>query len=368
MTIQALFNLALKAFLLLSPIFLFRDYQTSFARGMFFVFGSFALFGISLALEHKRRFSNYWLALFLLWALIRVFVGGDFGNTANEWFNFWLSSAEFIYVFAGVLLFYTVYCHAESPKNYLTPILIVCGMNFVLVIAQLSGHDFLWKHAPSVCGFFGISSQLGQYSALSIPVLFFINPYLAIIPLTTLFAAKSISAILAVFVGAILFSWHKRLKWLTYIIVVLMLMLGIANYKYIAAKWQCRPVMWKKTLKAIMKKPYLGHGYRSFTEVVVQPNAVAVVGGNEYSRPHNDSLHTIQEMGFPAMIFIGGFFLSLWRKFKAKQDKDKLTYFLATSILITLVNGCGQTEIRYASIAGIFIILLAFLHIKLEEV
>lgn len=371
MSRQALFNLALKTFLFLSPIFFFRTYQLSFAQGMFFVFASFVLFGISLVLEPKRKFSNHWVALFLLWAFIRMFVGGNFGDVTQEWFNFWLSSAGFIYVFVGALLFYTIYCHAEDPKDYLKPILIVSIMNFILIIAQMTRHDFMWRHTPSLGGFIGISSQLGQYSAMSIPVLAFINPWLVIIPLFTLFATKSISPIVALCIGAIFVDWKveikRRIRILIWSFLGLTLCLGACNYKYVFQRWQCRPVMWEKTLRVALKRPYLGHGYRSFHDKVIGVKTIYSVGGLEYSRPHNDSLHTVQEMGFPAMIIIGGFFVGLWKKFKAKVNKDKLTYFLATSILIVIVNGCGQTLIRYASMAGTFIILLAFLHIKLED-
>ena len=51
---------------------------------------------------------------------------------------------------------------------------------------------------------------------------------------------------------------------------------------------------------------------------------------------------------------------------KAKKSKDRLTYLLATAVLIALVNCCGQTLIRYASISGTFIVLVALLSIKLE--
>lgn len=309
-------------------------------------------------LEPKRKFNNPWLALFLLWALIRVFITEGVGDFVGQWFNFWLSSAGFIYVFAGILLFYTVYCHAEDPSNYLTPILIVCVMNFILVIAQMLGHDFVWKHAPSICGFFAISSQLGQYSAMSLPVLAFISPWLAIIPIVTLYLSNSISSIVALSVGVIFWSWQKRIKW-ALLLLIIPLLIGCFNYRFIVSKLQHRLVTWEKILKVSLKKPYVGYGYRSFDEVIVQ---------KQYNRPHNDPIHTIQEMGFPAMIFIGGFFVGLWKKFKTKQDKDKLTYLLATSVLISVANMCGQSLIRYASIAGTFIIMLAFLSIKIKEV
>jgi len=367
---QRLFNLALKAFLFLSPIFFFRMYQLSLARGMFFLFGSFALFGISLLNEPKRKLSNAWLALILLAGLLRVFVGNTFTNASAEWFNFWLSSAGFIYLFAGILLFHTVYCHAENIKQYLTPILAVCILNLVLVIAQLTGHDFMWTNAPSFCGFMSISSQLGQYSALSVPLAFSISPYLAVIPLVTLFLSKSVSAILAVFIGAGFWIWKKVYTWkeawikIGTLLIILLALVGF-NHKYITQKWQCRPVMWEKTTRAILQRPYLGHGYRSFTEVVVQPGAKSSLGAVEFSRCHNDPLHTAQELGVPIVLFIAGFLISLGKKFKAAK-KDALTYLLAASVLIALVNCCGQTLIRYAEISGTFIVLLALLSIKLE--
>ncbi len=364
MTKQALFNLALKVFLFLSPIFFFWEYKSSYVQGMFFVFGSFALFGMSLGLEVRRKFSNPWLSMFLLGALIRVFVGGNF-NSESEWFNFWMSSAGFIYILAGVLLFYTVYSHAEDSKNYLTPILAVCSVNLILVVAQLLGHDFMWSNNLSIGGFMGISSQLGQYSAMSIPVLAFISPWLVVIPLFTLYASGSISSIVALSAGIAFWGWQRKKKLMLFLIIPILF--GCFNYKLIVQKWRCRPIMWEKTLRVILKRPYLGHGYRSFTKAVVQPEAKGIVGGKEYSRPHSDPLHTVQEMGFPIMIFVGGFFLSLWKKFKVAK-KDALTYFLATSVLIVIVNGSGQTLIRYASLAGTFIVLLAFLFIKINEV
>ena len=365
---QRLFNLALKTFLFLSPIFFFRTYQISLARGMFFLFGSFALFGISLANEPKRKLFNPWLTLILLAGLVRVFVGNEFGNASSEWFNFWLSSAGFIYLFAGVLLFHTVYCHAENIKQYLTPILAVCILNFILAVAQITGHDFMWFNRPSLCGFMSVSSQLGQYSALSVPLLYIVNPYLALIPLATLFMAKSVSAIVAVFAGAIWWSWNKKIKWFrpVYFILGIALVLGVFNYQYIITKWQCRPVMWEKTARVVLQRPYLGHGYRSFTETVVQPEAKASLGSVEFSRCHNDYLHTMQELGIPIVLFAVGLFIGLWKKFKAAK-KDVLTYLLATSILIILVNCCGQTLIRYAEIAGTFIVVLALLFVKLKE-
>ena len=223
---QKIFDLALKTFLFLSPIFVFRTYQLSAARGMLFLFGSFALFGLSLIKEPQRKLTNGWLALVVLWGLIRIFAG-EFADDANEWFNFWLSSAGFIYILAGAMLFHTVYCHADNITQYFKPILAVCILNLILVLAQITGHDFMWTSTPSLCGFASISSQLGQYSALSIPLLYFINPYLILIPLITLIASKSISSIVALCIGIIFFSWKKKVRWILLLLLIPLLVGGL---------------------------------------------------------------------------------------------------------------------------------------------
>ena len=139
------------------------------------------------------------------------------------------------------------------------------------------------------------------------------------------------------------------------------------NFSYVMAKFQGRPKIWLKTLKVSLQRPYVGWGYRSFTREVTQSKALGSLGNVELSRAHCDPLHAAQELGWPIVILAGGFFLQLWRKFEAKQNKDKLTYILASSVFIVLVNMAGQTFCRYASVMSTWIILLAFLSIKLEE-
>ncbi len=363
---QKIFDYALKTFLFLSPLFFFQTYKLSFARGMFFILGTFVLFAISLGLEQKRKFSNVWLSVFLLLAFVRMFFDNGLSNSPNEWFNFWLSCASFIYVFCGVLLFHIVYCHVDKPKEYFKVILYVCVLNSALTFAQLIGMDFMWTRTPSLCGFMENSSQLGQYSALALPILFYLNPFYALIPLFTLVAAQSVSPILASVVGIALFGGFKGriLKIKVIVAVVLVLWLSF-NLGYVMTKFQCRPIAWQKTLKVALQKPYLGHGYRTFQEKVMGIKEKGTLGGVEFTRVHNDFIHTAQEVGFPIVICIALFFIGLYKKFKV-VPKDKLINCLAVSVLIVLINMTGQTFVRYASVAGTFIVLLALFCIKVQ--
>ncbi len=357
---QKIFDWVTKVFLFLSPIFLFKDYRPSLSRGLFFVIGTFALFAISLGVEPKRKFSNIWASVFLLLALVRVFFDNSMGNPQAEWFNFWMSCSGFIYVFCGMLLFYIIYTYTENAQQYFIPIVWVAILNFILAIAQYSRHDFFWTHASTINGFMEISSQLGQYSALATPILFFINPLLVIFPIVTVIISKSISSILAMTIGIGLFCVLKGIRGKIIAgIGIIALLTGLFNFAYIKAKFECRPVMWQKTVKLALDKPFLGWGYGSFKEKVTEIKAKSSLGGPEYARAHNDYLHTAQELGFPIVIVLGLFLTGIFKKFLMIKKKSKLLICLATSVVIVLINMSGQTEIRYASIAGTFIFLLA---------
>ncbi len=382
---QKIFDFCLKTFLFLSPVFFFRQYHLSHARGLFFILGTFALYAVSLSIPQKRNLSNPFLSIILLLGLINVFFKESSTEINLEWFNFWMSCASYMYIFAGVLLFRTVYCYADDIKQYIKPIGFVCFLNALLVLAQLIHKDFMWTNTPSICGFMETSSQLGQYSAMCLPLMALLNPFLAILPLFTLIASKSISPILALTVGMAVFSVRIGVRARYFIITGLILMMAISlNYGYISAKWACRPVMWGKTVKVALQKPFLGHGYRTFHEKVVEIKVESTLGGTTYSRAHNDYAHTAQEAGFPIVIAFGLFIMGMAKKyikipvgyedtmcfsFKALNQNSihKTINAFGIAVLIPLINMSGQTLIRYASIAGTFIVILALFCIKIDK-
>lgn len=141
----------------------------------------------------------------------------------------------------------------------------------------------------------------------------------------------------------------------------------MASRGYIGLKWRPRPQLWEKTLKVALQRPLLGYGYGSFHKEVIKTDAISL-GNLEITRAHNDYLHTSQEIGFPIVVVAVMFFIGLFRRFWAVRHKDRLLICLAVSVFIVLINAGGQTVLRYASIAGTAIVLIAFLAIKLEEI
>jgi len=358
-----MFDKVLKIFLLLSPIFVFKDYKVGMARGMFFIIGIFVLFAIGLISEQKRKLKIWHITAFLLLALVRVFFDGV---PSQEWFNFWFSCGNFIYVFCGVLLFYLVVCYSGDAKQFLIPILAVSIINLIVTSFQLFDINLVWKHSYVINGMMESHSQLGQYSAMALPLMFFVHPLLAVVPTVTLLLSKSVSPIFSCFLGLCFLSYSFK-KWIVLALIILVGMgLFLSNYHYVKAKFTCsRPQVWTDMVKEIFKRPFLGHGYSTFTEKVLKVKK-NVMGRNETRRAHNDYAHLALELGAPIVIIFCMFIYNIFKKFFFKKDKNRLTYCLSASVLIILINMSGQTTLRYASIAGTWIVLLALLCVRLE--
>ncbi len=362
-----IFDKALCAFLFLSPIFLFKTIVPSTAKAMFFVVATFVLFALSLSIEPKRKLKNKWLGIIVLLALLRTFFDGGVDD-GIEWFNFWMSFAGFIYILCGALLFYVVYSYADSNiKKYLVPIVVVCALNAILAISQAFGIDFMWKYSYGICGFMEAKNQLGQYSAMVAPLVFFVHPALVIIPLITLLMCPSFSSLICFMVVLFIFMGFSRAPKIPYICMILIcLSIALLNYPFLRSQASYKPQIWARTLQVALQRPYLGHGYRTFDEKVVKMKG-DTIGAFSTFRSQNDYLHTAQELGFPILIATGMFLLCLWKKIRAIKNKKRVLYCLGFSVSVILLNMFFQPVIRYASISGTFIVLLAFLFIKGEN-
>lgn len=360
------FNFLLKLFLFLSPIFLYKDFLPSFAKGLFFIVGSLTLFIATLSVKPIRDFKNIWLMLFLAFFLFRCFWGGE--TDPGEWFNFWQSMAGFFYVLCGVILFKTVYCYAENIKQFFKPILLVCLLNLFLACFQVAGHDLVWEHTSKfnpICGIFELPQQLSQYSSMVVPTLYYLHPALIVFPILCLILTKELSAGVALLLGLCFFLWNTNKRRMLILVVVSVILFSLLNFHYIQRKWYTRPVMWERTIRAAIQKPFLGWGYKSFDDAV--NGGRTKLGVIQNPNAFSDYLHTAQEFGFPILIIVFLFFRDLFKKFYATKVKSFITICLGTSVFIVLMNMAGQIFIRHGSVAGTFIVLLAFFFIKVEN-
>jgi O-antigen ligase len=246
-----------------------------------------------------------------------------------------------------------------------------------MVIMQLLEHNILWLNPVGITGCFSTVNQLSQYSAMALPIAYFLHPLLAVIPLFTLIVSGSFieqtpSGYMAVFVGFIFLAIMRKIKKRDMVIFVLVFIVGLLlTYKHTIAQlipWFTisRPVSWKTAISYILKKPWLGYGYQSYTEVV-KTKVMSLGYYDASANPGSDWLHNIFEFGLPVFIFVIAFFKGLWGKFY-NNEQERITYFLVASVIIGLSNMLWQNMIRCAAPGGTFIVLLALLCIKLNEV
>jgi O-antigen ligase len=209
-------------------------------------------------------------------------------------------------------------------------------------------------------------AQLGAYSAISAPLLYIIHPFLSIIPIATLLISNSTSSIIGLFFGFIYLIKNGYFKRTKLLIMSGILFLIAYNFKHMMNSYgEIRMKSWLETIEYIIKRPFVGWGYQSFNRISGRTDIP--IGSLEHSRSYSDILHSACEFGIPFMIIVGVYFFSLYSKFRKTKRNDML-FFMMASIITGLVNMAITNVFRYAAIGGTFIVILALLAVKLEEV
>lgn len=343
------FDLFLNIFLFLSPIIYWGNMDSGLVQNTFFVFGVFALFGISLYEEPKRDFKNGWLGGIVLWALFCSFIN-KFPDQEIPWANFAFMSEGFIYVLVAALLFYLVYRY--SSGKIWVGILGVCILNLALALSQRFWVDWMFIYnypmdlAGGWCGFMRTAPALGIYSAIVTPVLFGISPYLAIIPLICLVISKSMTAGVALVLATLLRLWpNRKVFWGLLGISVIM---GIIKWPAMVSGWGVRPEVFALTMRDIAHSPLLGRGF----EVFLQNWGMVYTASTGWVYRYNDFLQISRLLGIPALILVIGFFKSIFKN-------STVTWSCVTVLMIMI----GQSTIYQSKLGGTIVVLLAIMAI-----
>ena len=370
-----MFDIILGLFLFLSPIIImmgnnarlngtilamqFYQFKTlSFTNDIlqlqFFEYGIILLFIIALMQKSIRDFKDKWMALFLgLCALSVTFYPKTF--------------LSFIPIFLGILFYYLVVCYAKNIKKLLYPILLVSALNTFFAILQF--FKIYWIYNPPTSdnyiiqgrydGLMAISNHLGIYQALALPVCYAIHPLFSIIPLTGLLLSKSATGILAGAIGMVYLFYPKRKKlFINFAPMGLIALLGIIitftlrNYRYGIYKMGIRLGIWIDTIKEIIKRPAIGFGLGSFSNVL------------RWEWAYNEYL----EIAFCVGV-LGLFFIFMFLKDRFKNIGIGLERYIASSCLIIVIICLTQPALHFARLTGTIIPLFAFLEIlKRKEI
>jgi hypothetical protein len=346
---SSLFDYGLYLFSFCS-IFFLKPWDLNMAQGMFFVFGVFALLGLSFICKKERDYQNKFIGLIILWSLMNVFIHTfqfSLGKSITASFiNFCLLSEGFIYVLSACLLFYLVVSFTKN-FNIVYPLIVMNILNLLLSLTQKTGQHLIWSNNHSISGMMGTCSQLTVFSAISVPILAHLNIFLALIPITCIFLSGSFTGMFALLIVGIIYSVYRK-KWLNlFCLIVTSSLAFIFNYHLILKKFLVRMELWGIALKEIYKSPIFGNGFDNsvnFNMVYSKVN-----GGFTYR--HNDFLNIARDLG---IIFAGILIIGLFRIMK----NSKIDY-LWCSLIIIILCFFWQTNMYFARIGGIAIMILA---------
>ena len=353
-----MFDIALAVFLLLSPIILLPqignitalqfyqfgliDSTNSMLQLQFFQFGVIALFIVSLFQKKIRELNDKWLGLFLVGCFISVFLHPK-------------SIGVVLNVFLGFVLYKLVFEYAKRIRLILFPIVIVSILNLIFEILQLFGIQFIY-HSQSIVGLMKSQSHLGTYQALAIPICYYFNPYLVIIPIIGLLLTKTWTAVFAVIL-VICLKFRKKLislgtMWQMFFISCMALFIWVLYKTKIidAILYDLYPRLWiwLETLKSLT---FTGKGFGNFK--IYRSIVDKYLSTGQYDNPCSVYLEIIYILGVLSIP------LFIWLH-KTLKIRNKLF----PSCLILVIIALGQSFMDFPRLAGTAIVLFALLNIK----
>ena len=358
-----MFDLFLKIFLFLSPIFLipnnglaarFQWFQfgyftssISILQLQFFQYGTIILFLVALFEKPKRLFQDRYLGILFLFCVLSVYFHP---KTITNFHN----------IFLGFLLYYLVVSYTRNVKSVLKVVLFVSLFNTIFAILQFFDIHWIYHKTPEIIGLMVLKSHLGIYQALAIPICYALNPWLSIIPIIGLLLSKSLTAIIPAIIGMAYLLRNKiyHLKSMPFIMVAISCFLFFGGR--IFYKLSLRFEIWIETLKLISQNLFYGYGIGVFK--YLKP-----VGGDkiiEYTDPYSLYFGAAHALGIFGLIAILFFIIS---KFKESKNDDLITKGLVVSCLILVISGLGYSFMDYPRLAGTVIILFGLLTITKGE-
>ena len=108
-------------------------------------------------------------------------------------------------IMLGFLLYYLVAMYTREYQKNSLRVLIVSALNTIFAILQSFGIHWFYKPSGRIDGLMCISSHLGMYQALAVPICYWLNPWFVIIPIIGLLLSKCLIANIAVSVAMIIY-------------------------------------------------------------------------------------------------------------------------------------------------------------------
>jgi O-antigen ligase len=256
-------------------------------------------------------------------------------------------------IFLGLLLYYLVVNYTKNVKSVLKFVVVVAFLNTIFSILQFFDINLIYSQKPDIVGMMSYKTHLGIYQAISLPICYVLNPWLAIIPAIGLVLSKSATAMIPAIIGMVYLS-RKRF----YSMPNLMLLMSciVIFGGRVSYKLGLRLDVWIKTLDMIRDKLFLGYGIGVFNYIDAK--------GYEFTDPYSLYL----EIGYALGIFgVIALLVCVIGKFKNIKHIRGITRGLVSACLILAISGLGYSFMDYPRLAGTAIVLFGLLTIKKGE-
>ena len=339
----------------------------------------FCLFlGISFVLWQFNRF----ISLFTLACLLSAFFITQCSKT---------SMVFLIQLDLGCLACYGASkFNQENRKRILYGILGLVLLQYSWLIMQTYNLDFLFdskitQGADELVGFSGSADQLGTFFALTLPVMLYIFPPLALLSLAGLIIAKSSFAFVAGIVSGLFYLYYSS-KRLFGISILLITIVGIVFFikvdKPTKADFSTRFSVWKYSIKAVTDEnvriirngknlqvetnAWYGYGLGNYQQIIPYiPQELVEYKFNyideKFTHAHNDYVELFFEFGRIGAVLLIGFLGSLLLVFlKAVKTKEFILY--SACVLAYLLNATGNFVSQIAVSGLLLIIFLGMLY------
>lgn len=348
---SSLFDYGLYAFTFLCPIFFLSNWDLNMIQNIFFVFGVFALLGLSFLCPRRMKYKNKFIGIIILLPLINIFIH-TFNTSLSKgitssFINYCLMSEGFIYILCGSLLFWLIVSYSRN-FNIAYPVLLINIINLGFVILQRIGIKFIWTRIDGICGILGFAPHMVIFSALSIPILYHFYRPLTLIPLLNMLIGHygwghSFTGIFAL-MAAVGF-YLKRMKKEFCVWVILSVCFILMNWNFFFSKMLLRFKLWNFSFKEIIHSPIIGNGFDNSLSM----NMINIGRGFMYR--HNDYLNIGRDLG---LFFLTVLLIAIWKVlYKSRID------WMMIAILIIGISCLTWTSFYFARLASIGIILLA---------
>ena len=325
---------------------------------------------IKLRKISEERLPNqfYFLALFLLLALVSTIYSLDQKHTAIRSLNF--------IAFYFFLLGLNYWLYREENLN-ITINMCFIAISVCLIVNALSIFMFpekAWYFAAQnrFRGLLGHPNSMGVFCMVSYPVLLWKywqcksrQKYVIICLIITCFSLHFLTgsrtslfaSVFGIVIWFLLLGKKKQL--ILFFATSSCLLIIFIGYKYSPSSFTRekssslshltgRPEIWKASVTVASEKPILGHGYsvggKIFEDARFYDQRLELWSGNPRASLHNGYLSVFIGIGsIGLIIFCISLFLPLWNCFRAPSGLHKA--FVITIISVALLVNCFETSI-----------------------